>query len=120
MDQGGRTFALGDPIEIRCRFCRLNLDGVVASIVDGRPAKVKCRTCNHFQNYLAPVPESVTREKALRRVMRLRDSRTPSRPASAPLSPEAVARRLWEEATADANPLKRNSTTRTSRSCSTT
>ena len=43
--------ALGDVIEIRCRFCRLNLDANVSALgPDGGIVKVQCRTCRHFQD----------------------------------------------------------------------
>lgn len=111
---GARRYELGDPIDIYCRYCRLNLNGVVSAIVNNRPVKVQCRTCRHFQDYRPPVNEALARQKALNKVFRMRDRRAPvqaSRPrfesASAEnLDQSAVARRLWDEATKDANPLK--------------
>ena len=102
---------LGDEIDIRCRFCRLNLNGTVSALVDGAIAKVKCRTCGHFQDYKEPVPEIDRRAKLVKKAMRLAERRTrqssPAEPArAADLSPEEVMRRLWDEATGDVNPLK--------------
>jgi len=108
-----RAWALGDHIDIWCRYCRLNLNGVVAAIVDGKVVKVQCRTCRHFQDYKEPVPDSVRREKLLKRAMRIAQQRNhgPSRvereaASRQSLSPEAVAQRMWQEATRDAHPLK--------------
>ncbi len=124
---GHRKYELGDPIDIYCRYCRLNLNGVVSAIVNNRPVKVQCRTCRMFQDYRQPVNEALLRRKMLEKVLRMRERRTsassgqptPStppptasrpRPAQPPphesLDQSAVARRLWDEATKDVNPLK--------------
>jgi hypothetical protein len=108
--------SLGDPIEIWCRYCRLNLDAVVSAVKDGAVAKVQCRTCKHFQDYKAPVPATAQRERLIRRVMSLAERRgvgptrasSSSKPATTkePLSSEALARAMWEEATRDASALR--------------
>ena len=106
----GHAHALGEDVEIFCRFCRVNLDAVVSAVVNGEIAKVQCRTCRHFQDYRPPVTESERRRKLLQKVIRMRDKRTSSQVRSSPvdnsLSAEAVVRRMWDEATKDANPLK--------------
>jgi hypothetical protein len=115
MTMDEKTAALGDPIEIWCRYCRLNLDANVSAIKDGAIAKVQCRTCRHFQDYRPPVPASEQRQKLIRKAMKLAERRGggPSRsaparhaPAAESLSPEAVARAMWEEATKDADALR--------------
>lgn len=110
---GRRKYELGDPIDIHCRYCKLNLNGVVSAIVNNRPVKVQCRTCRMFQDYRPPVNEALARRKAIEKVLRMRDRRAPApaRPAEAPAPREsadqvAVARRLWDEATKEVNPLK--------------
>lgn len=111
----GRKPALGDVIEIRCRFCRLNLDANVSALApDGAIAKVQCRTCRHFQDFKAPVPVEDQRAALIRKAMKIAEKHTrgsSDRKASATrttgsLSAEAVAQALWDEATKDANPLK--------------
>jgi hypothetical protein len=105
------TYQLGDFIDIYCRFCKLNLTGVVSAIVNGEVVKVQCRTCKNFQDYKPTVDEEEKKRKALRRVLKRRDSKSEVERA-APLlqaenlSQEAVVRRLWEEAIKDTNPLK--------------
>ncbi len=108
------TAKLGDVIEVWCRYCKLNLDANVSALApDGGIAKVQCRTCRHFQDHKEPVPDSVRREKLVKKVLALaerRGARPPgalSRPTThEPLSAEAVARAMWEEATKDASPMK--------------
>ncbi len=108
-----RKYELGDPIDIHCRYCKLNLNGVVSAVVNNRPVKVQCRTCRMFQDYHPPVNEAMARRKLLQKVLRMRDRRAPVRTRPTPESPArqgldqaAVARRLWDEATKDVNPLK--------------
>ncbi|MBM4397226.1 MAG: hypothetical protein FJ087_16270 [Deltaproteobacteria bacterium] len=112
-----KPYFLGEDVEIWCRYCRLNLYAAVSSLTDDRqPAKVQCRTCRHFQDYKPPIPDEVRREKLIAKAMKLAGRRTgggvpkaekkPAAPAGGALSPEAVARRMWDEATKDAHPLK--------------
>jgi hypothetical protein len=110
-----RKPALGDVIEIRCRFCRLNLDANVSALApDGSIAKVQCRTCRHFQDFKAPVPVEDQRAALIKKAMKMAERHTQgSGPRATPtprttgaLSAEAVAKALWDEATKDANPLK--------------
>ncbi len=107
--------ALGDVIEIRCRFCRLNLDANVSALgPDGGIVKVQCRTCRHFQDFKAPRPIEDQRAALIRKVMKIAERHTqgtsnrstPAATTTGSLSAEAVAKALWDEATKDANPLK--------------
>lgn len=115
----GKEPQLGDVVEIHCKYCRLNLDGNVAAVLDGEIIKVQCRTCRHFQDYRPPIPESERRARLMKQVTRLRDRRlplppTPKKSEEKPevqsskneYSPEAVARKMWDEATKNVNPLK--------------
>lgn len=103
-------YALGDPIDIYCRYCKLNLNGVVSAVVNDRVVKVQCRTCRLFQDYKPPIDERVQRQKSIRKVLRLRErkegghAKTDDAPQN--LDQASVARRLWDEATKDVNPLK--------------
>lgn len=110
-----RKPGLGDVIEIRCRFCRLNLDANVSALApDGSIAKVQCRTCRHFQDFKAPVPVEDQRAALIKKAMKIAErhtrgtgDRTPTNAkTTGSLSAEAVAKALWDEATKDANPLK--------------
>lgn len=117
-----QAFKLGQFIEINCRYCRLNLDAVVASLnADGSPAKVQCRTCMHFQDFKPPADLEEKHRKLVEKAMKIAQKHTRG-PAAAEakarkdaatakaqagdLRPEAVMRRLWEEATADVSPMK--------------
>lgn len=98
---------LGDTIEIYCRYCRLNLNGIVSAIVDGKVVKVKCKTCGHFQDYQPPKDLKKLKEKALKRLMKQKAKRPhPSQVGAEPsqaLSQASALRKLWEQETADAD-----------------
>ena len=113
---------LGSDIEIYCRYCRLNLDAVVSAFgTDGALAKVQCRTCGHFQDYKPPKDMDEAHRKLVAKAMRIAEKHTrgpqaaearakkdaaDEKAAAADLRPEAVMRRLWEEATANVSPMK--------------
>ena len=67
---------LGDIIEAYCEKCRLNLDVSVAAVADGEIQQVQCRTCNNFVPYKEPVPDSVKKDRAFKRVLRMRDRKS--------------------------------------------
>ena len=100
---------LGDMIEIYCRYCRRNLNGVIASIVDGKVAKVRCRTCGHFQDYKPPKDMSKEKERAMKRLMRSYNrkqaakTRAVQQEADKPLGQAAALRQLWEQETREAD-----------------
>lgn len=111
---GDVKWNLGDDIDIYCRWCRLNTNGVVSALDDrGGLAKVQCRTCKNFLPFKPPKDPGEEKRKMMEKAIRIRDRRTSSGSGKAPkkdeadsLSAEAVARRMWDEATRDANPLK--------------
>ena len=86
----------------------------MSALVNGAIAKVKCRTCGHFQDYKPPKPVADRRARLVKKAMRLAEQRTGSAPQvgddasrRAPdLSPAQVLRRMWDEATQDVHPLK--------------
>ncbi len=112
------SWKLGQDIEIHCRFCRLNLDGVVAALgPEGSLLKVQCRTCRHFQDFKPPADLAAKRAKLVAKAMRIAERHTAGQggtrgstkkatPSQTDLSPEAVLRKMWEDATKDAHPLK--------------
>ncbi len=112
------SWHLGQDIEIHCRYCRLNLDGVVAALgPDGDLLKVQCRTCRHFQDYKPPTDPTAKRAKLVAKAMRLAERHTSGQGGTKPgakkasvkgvdLSPEAVLQQMWDEATKDAHPMK--------------
>jgi hypothetical protein len=111
------TWRLGQDIEIHCRYCRLNLDGVVAALgPDGELQKVQCRTCRHFQAYKPPADLAAARAKLVAKAMRIAERHTSGQggtkpaarkaPVGSDLSPEAVLRQMWDDATKDSSPMK--------------
>lgn len=44
-------FRLGDVIDDHCVKCRRITNHSIVSLVDGGPAKVRCRTCYHDHDY---------------------------------------------------------------------
>lgn len=100
---------LGDTIEIYCKYCRRNLNGVIASIVDGKVAKVRCRTCGHFQDYKPPKDMAKEKERAMRRLMRsynrkqAAQNRAEQQEAAKTPDQDTALRQLWEQETRDAN-----------------
>ena len=120
-------YRLGADVEVYCRYCRLNLDGVISALdSEGNIAKVKCGTCGHFQDFKPPVDMEEKHRKLVAKAMRIaeRHTRGPdaargssvrsgkashglgSNSSEVALTQEAVMRRLWEEATADVSPMK--------------
>ena len=59
---------LGDIIDDFCVKCKRLMNHAVVSILDGKPAKVRCRTCYNDHDYrheLAPPPKIDPRKAAL-------------------------------------------------------
>lgn len=58
---------LGDVIDYFCVKCRRVTNHAVVSIVDRAPAKVRCRTCYHEQDFRNCVPpeKKITKKEAL-------------------------------------------------------
>ena len=85
-----RALRLGDVIDDYCPRCRLLLNHDVATMTDGKVAKVTCRTCYNTHDYRnAQVPA--------RRKAKKDDDKTPHGPgagehAAAPRPPRAAAR----------------------------
>ncbi len=115
------SYKLGQFIDIYCRYCRLNLDAVVASMnPDGTLAKVQCRTCMHFQDFKPPADLQEKHRKLVEKAMKIAEKHTrgpaaaeakakkdaAAKASAADLRPEAVMRRLWDEATANVSPMK--------------
>ena len=98
---------LGDTVEIYCRYCKLNLNGIVSAVVDGRIVKVKCKTCGHFQDYHPPKDMKKEKEKALKRLMKQKAKKkhpaAPKEERQEQISQTAALRKIWEEETADAD-----------------
>ena len=59
---------LGDIIDDYCVKCKRLMNHAVVSLVNGEPAKVRCRTCHNDHDYRheqAPPPKVDTRKQAL-------------------------------------------------------
>ena len=96
---------LGDLIEVYCTRCRLNLDANVAAVYEEQVKQVECRTCGNFIDYRPPKDMAGEREKALKRLIKMRQKKekgvekgaTGTAEAEGP-SPESER---WEELTRD-------------------
>jgi hypothetical protein len=63
-----REIRLGDDIDDFCVRCKRVMNHNVVSVVDGKPAKVRCRTCysdHDFRNEQPPPPKVDARKQAL-------------------------------------------------------
>ncbi len=61
-------YRLGDVIDDYCVKCKRIMNHSVVSLVDGEPAKVRCRTCHSDHDYRheqAPPSKSELRKQAL-------------------------------------------------------
>jgi len=98
---------LGDVIDVYCEQCRLNLDASIAAIEGSEVKQVQCRTCGNFVRFRPPVPDSVRKERAVRRVLAMRERKSP-RPAAEsavakPLAPQPSASARWAQLTDGVN-----------------
>ena len=61
-----RELRLGDIIDDFCIKCKRLMNHAVVSILDGKPAKVRCRTCynDHDYRHEQPPPPKVDARKA--------------------------------------------------------
>jgi len=63
-----REIRLGDDIDDFCVRCKRVMNHNVVSVLDGKPAKVRCRTCysdHDFRNEQPPPPKIDARKAAL-------------------------------------------------------
>src|ERR1041384_2700998 len=63
-----RDVRLGDDIDDYCVRCKRVMNHDVVSVLDGKPAKVRCRTCHSdhdFRNEQPPPPKVDPRKAAL-------------------------------------------------------
>src|SRR5438046_9392630 len=63
-----REIRLGDDIDDFCVRCKRVMNHNVVSVIDGKPAKVRCRTCHSdhdFRNEQPPPPKVDARKAAL-------------------------------------------------------
>lgn len=59
---------LGDTLDDYCVKCKQIMNHAVVSLVDGKPAKVRCRTCHNDHDYRheqAPPTRSQLKKQAL-------------------------------------------------------
>ncbi len=50
-------YAVGGEVVSWCTKCKLELGHTITAIVDNKPKKVKCNTCNGLHNYRSKPPE---------------------------------------------------------------
>jgi hypothetical protein len=86
---------LGDIIDDFCVKCKRLMNHAVVSILDGKPAKVRCRTCYNDHDYRheqAPPPKIDPRKAAL-----LLAKANEAAAAAEAAGPEAVAAPVMDE-----------------------
>lgn len=59
-----KSYTAGDDVVAHCGKCKLDLNHIVHAAVDGRPARVECRTCGAVHKYRAPAGEKTTRSRS--------------------------------------------------------
>ena len=92
---------LGDLIDDFCVKCKRIMNHAVVSMLNGEPAKVRCRTCHNDHDYRheqAPPPKVDTRKQALFNevLAKVTPGATSSPPLPEPDPPEPVAEDLPE------------------------
>lgn len=79
-------YRLGDIIDDYCVKCRRIMNHAIVSLVGSEPAKVRCRTCYHEQDYRheqAPRPKSERKKELFNEVLsKLNPSETPGEQTS--------------------------------------
>jgi hypothetical protein len=61
-----RGLAAGSEIDAWCTKCRLDLGHRIVALVDGRPKRVVCMTCNSEHNYRSPKSSTATPTRGAR------------------------------------------------------
>ena len=100
-----RPLRLGDVIDDYCPRCRLLMNHDVASITEGRAAKVTCRTCHNshdFRNAQVPVRRKTKKEQEAKSLIDQVLAGMPAPPATPPPPPPTTPtvrkrRDLWAE-----------------------
>ncbi|PIE33829.1 hypothetical protein CSA56_09970 [candidate division KSB3 bacterium] len=78
-----KVFNAGDEVDSYCMSCKLMLMHRIVAVVDGKPEKVVCGTCNRKHKYRPNLPKS-RQPKTAKKTTRIRRSKDPAL--------------LWEEA----------------------
>lgn len=89
---------IGDIVDNYCLRCRINLDASVSALIEGQVVKVTCRTCHNEVKYRPPVDERVKKQKALERLMRMRNKKMAGLEDKDIKGPSSL-RQLWDEMT---------------------
>jgi hypothetical protein len=96
-----RPLRLGDVIDDYCPRCRLLLNHDIASLSDGKVAKVTCRTCfntHDYRNAQVP-PKRKSKKDDTKSLMDqvLAGMPAPPEPPPPPAVPQRKRRDLWAE-----------------------
>src|SRR6476469_4524755 len=93
-----RDVRLGDDIDDFCVRCKRVMNHDVVSVLDGKPAKVRCRTCHSdhdFRNEQPPPPKVDARKAAL--FNQVLETVSPGASTAAPDDPPADPAPVAEE-----------------------
>ncbi len=90
-------YRLGDVIDDYCVKCKQIMNHAIVSLMDGQPAKVRCRTCHGDHDYrheVAPPTRAELRKQALfAEVLKTVDPEAAEPAPEAPAKKSAGARR---------------------------
>ena len=84
-----KVLSAGDEVDSYCMSCKLILAHKIVALVDGKPEKVVCKTCNRKHKYRPNLPKS-RQKKASSGTKKKRTTRRRKDPAV-----------IWEEAFAE-------------------
>src|SRR5215467_565969 len=102
---------LGDDIDDYCVRCKRVMNHSIVSVINGEPAKVRCRTCHSdhdFRHEQPPPPKvDLRKQAAFNEVLKKVDPSAEEVPVEDDETPEAVAEEAAPEKEAAAPKAKR-------------
>lgn len=91
-----KKLSAGDIVDARCTRCRTVTNHTIVAMVEERPVRVQCNTCNGVHNYHSPA--------AAERPSRTAAERVAASPRKSRSSAQAAAQEEWEAASRGADP----------------
>jgi hypothetical protein len=90
-----KKLSAGDIIDARCTRCRTVTNHTIVAMVEDRPVRVQCNTCDGIHNYHSPAAERPVRVVAEKAAPAPRKTRA---------SAQSAAQEEWEAASRGADP----------------
>ncbi len=104
-----KQLSAGDFIDARCTKCKLVTNHTIVAMVEDKPARVMCNTCNGTHNYHAPkVPKAPKAAKAAKAPRVTSAGRATSAKKSATAKQKELLADIeqWQSLSLDADPTK--------------